>query len=174
MSANPETFWGKAGAGILFRCPDDQSIMLVKRSGDVLEPHTWGIPGGACGGDGFYDDDGAPTETSERKLWDCAKRETIEEVGYFPKKFKKAERLVFTSGSFRYTTFVVDVGPQEKENLYQEHKLNWENDDLAWFRLPIPVDHAELHLHFGVKYVLEQMNLEAKAEKILRGLIGEH
>jgi len=42
----PTGRWGNQGSGMLFTT--GEKILLLERSGSVEEPHTWGLPGGAC------------------------------------------------------------------------------------------------------------------------------
>ena len=39
-------FWGKSAAGVLPLCPKTGRVLLTLRSQEVMEPGTWGIPGG--------------------------------------------------------------------------------------------------------------------------------
>src|SRR5690606_18455105 len=52
-AANPELkkiskndFDTANGACVLFYCPDDNEVLLLKRSESVNDPGTWGLPGG--------------------------------------------------------------------------------------------------------------------------------
>ncbi len=149
---NPSRFWGRSGAGILFVCLADKTMMLVKRSEEVEQPGEWGIPGGSCSGEDFFSDDEGE-EVTDAVAWACAVRETEEELGYFPKKHMIEDRIVFKQRSFTYTTFVVSVSRKEKERLYQNSNLNWENTDLMWRKISL-VKENEPDLHFGVKFII--------------------
>jgi 8-oxo-dGTP pyrophosphatase MutT (NUDIX family) len=153
---NPDRFWGAAGAGILFVCPADHTIMLALRSDAVEQPGTWGITGGSCKGEEFYSDEEGE-ELDEHAAWDCAVRETEEELGYFPEQYIITGHTVFTKGSFTYTTFIVEVSRNEKERMMELIELNWENDEIDWF---VPKIAKKLdNLHFGVKFVLREAKM---------------
>ncbi len=153
IRSNPQ-FWGRAGAGILFVCDADKTIMTVLRSDEVLEPGTWALPGGSCNGEAMASSHEGQS-VSKEEAWRCAVKETKEEIGYFPKKYKIVDKIVFKKDAFAYTTFVVAVDKREKQNLYEKAVLNWENDDLAW-ATPKETERRG-DLHFGLKYILEQL-----------------
>lgn len=152
-----EYFWGKAGAGILFRCAADGTYLLVLRSRDVLQPGTLGIPGGSCSGEGLYlPGEGVAIRPSDS--WECAKRETIEELRWFPDGEVRHERtVVFQKVGFQYTTFIVDLTAAQKEEAERSIQLNWENEEFIWMTAQMMIDSQD-KLHFGVKYVLEQIH----------------
>jgi len=153
----PELFWGRAGAGVLLHCADDDTYLLTLRSDSVEQPGTWGIPGGSCSGEGFYS--GAEGRVvDENQAWDCAVRETLEELGWFPERIGAVHPVVFTRGNFRYTTFVVEVDAVEKVNSAEAIELNWENDDAAWFS-PANLRRKHAKLHFGVQFVLDELGV---------------
>lgn len=134
---NPErldaTYWGDAGAGILFFSPNKDQVFLTLRSTEVNEPNTWGIPGGSIYGD--------PHEG--------AKREVREELGKCP-RHAVFDRVMFVddSESFVYTTFLAILPANKMDHI----KLNWENTDAQWFS----VRNLPENLHFGLEYVIEQ------------------
>lgn len=128
--------WGRAGSGLLFTT--GETILLLKRSGSVEQPGTWGIPGGA-----IPEEDG--------KLMDAltsARKEAGEEGGSLP-KHKIVDKYVFRDGSFTFTTFVARVDRQFTP------LLNWESDAYDW------VSRDEVHklrLHPGVTELLKHVN----------------
>lgn len=134
---NPEsldaTYWGDAGAGILFFTPDKKKVFLTLRSLHVNEPLTWGIPGGSVHGDPYIG----------------AKREVREELGKCP-RHTVFDRVTFVddSESFVYTTFLA-IMPEDKTD---HIKLNWENADAQWFS----VRNLPENLHFGLEYVIDE------------------
>lgn len=126
--------WGSRAAGLLISRADTQEILLTLRSGDVLDPYVWGIPGGRV-------------EPGQR-LYEAARTETIEELGSLP-RVKRLGDVTMTSGAFSFTTFFVAISGQAAERWAPE--LNWENDDWGWFaRHRLPFD-----LHPGVAWALE-------------------
>ena len=156
---NPEHYWGRGGAGILFVCREDDTVLLMLRSGDVEQPYTWGIPGGSVRGEGMYSRRGGATPgITDDQFWRGAKQETIEECGSLPPNFSDSSLVAqfdYVDGSFCYRNFVCDISRADK--LQWDIELNWENDEYAWVRageLPRMPD-----LHFGSVFVLRQFGL---------------
>ena len=129
-------YWGRAAAGILFRHRGRYLLML--RSGNVLNPFTWGVPGGKVDGD--------------ESRWEAAVREVEEETGYDASGARKKHDWTWQApdAGFQYTTFVVDVDEPF------EAVLNWESDDAAWFH---PHELRDLDLHSGVVWLFQQMGV---------------
>jgi 8-oxo-dGTP pyrophosphatase MutT (NUDIX family) len=152
----PKRFWGKAGAGILFHCTDDDTYLLTLRSQDVEQPGTLGIPGGACGEEGMFTGKEG-RQIGEAQAWVCAMRETKEELGWWPKQKQVAQVVLFQKANFQYQTFIVDIPASEKAEAEKSIKLNWENDNHVWMSLAEMVAARE-QLHFGMQHVLEQIN----------------
>ena len=158
---NPE-YWGRTAAGILFTCVEDDTMLLMYRSADVDEPFTWGIPGGAVTGDGWFDSDRMTVQAYEdRTLWDGAKEEVVQECSSLPYALKESDIVTtfdFRDGSFLYRNFVIDLTLQQKRNWKIDivnAEDDWENDDWGWFHphaLPRP-------LHFGVRDLLDFLNV---------------
>jgi 8-oxo-dGTP pyrophosphatase MutT (NUDIX family) len=140
LRANAER-WGRRAAGFLIFAKDTGRMLLTLRSGGVVEPHTWGLPGGRC----------EEEDTDER---DCAIREFLEETHCPETVTGPSEPIyVFREPGFAYHNFIG----------YVEHEfkpvLDWENDDFGWFApgvLPSP-------LHFGTRQLFEEVG-----DKILR------
>ena len=140
LHANAER-WGRRAAGFLIFAKDTGRMLLMLRSGDVMEPRTWGLPGGRC-------------EEADADERDCAIREFLEETRCPETVTGPHEPVyIFREPGFAYFNFIG----------YVEHEfkpvLDWENDDFGWFEfgaLPSP-------LHFGTR----RLFAEAGA-KILR------
>ena len=149
---NPETYWGRAGSGILFTCKD--LVFLTLRSASVEQPHTWGIPGGSCSGEAMCSALGERTEPDTAKARESAANEVREELGCLPKG-EELGRAIYRDRGFTYTTFLVELSQHEARRLVSSMKLNWENDEASWFSrqeaLALP------NLHFGARYVLERL-----------------
>ena len=157
----PSFFFGRSGAGILFHCVSDDTYLLLLRSEHVNEPGTLGIPGGACKnddkGEGIYLP-GDAVAINRRGSWNCAKRETLEELQWFPEGRLNNDRSVaFKTSDFQYTTFVVDLTAEQKEDAIRRIELNWENEEYIWMTLPEMIA-AKEQLHFGVQHVLERIH----------------
>ena len=140
-------FWGKQAAGVLLVCQEDQTIFLLKRSSQVEEPGTWGTAGGAIG----INED--PQEG--------ANREAKEELGILPQYKELLHSFVYTSGTFKYTTFVYDLSLEEKKKWIPSISLNWENDEYRWFQF----DSLPSDLHFGLEFLKKKLE-EAGLEEI--------
>lgn len=136
--------WGHAGSGMLFTT--GPKILLLLRSHWVMEPGTWGIPGGAI-----------PVDPSGKHMAPLAsaKREVAEEVGRVP-KYEIVEKYVYTSGdphatrAFTFTTFVSKVDHEFTPT------LNDESDDFKWWD---PEHGPKLPLHYGVKALLRHWGI---------------
>jgi len=157
---NPKSetvFWGRCGAGILFHCPEDGTFMLTLRSGDVQNGGLLGIPGGACGEEGFFSPEQGRSIT-QKKAMECAIREVIEELGWFPHEYQAVAQTLFQSGKFQYRTFVLAVPPEEKERSLKTSSLNWENDAIEWLTEEQIASRWD-RLHFGVQFAFKQLAL---------------
>ena len=161
LRSNPE-YWGRTAAGILFTCEQDNTIMLMFRSLDVQEPHTWGIPGGAVDGEGYYDSDRMTAqEYEDRILWKGAKMEVVEECNELPPGMSASDIVTtvdYRDGNFLYRNFVVNLTLEQKRGWdidIEEAEDAWENDDWGWFN----VDNLPSPLHFGVVNLLRELEL---------------
>lgn len=167
LESNPAHYWGRAGAGLLLTCQEEGDLLLVLRSQDVQEPGTWGIPGGSISGEAMFPrarGHEVPLEVVGRDLGrrldeleaakDGAMREAAEELGMLPNGIITG-RVVYRDKGFTYTTFVMDISPEDKYHLTSNLRLNWENDEAAWFTVPEAL--ALPNLHFGARYVLERL-----------------
>lgn len=155
MNPPPKRFWGRAGAGILFRCTADDTYLLVLRSAQVQQPSTLGIPGGSCSGEDFFTGKEGK-QIGEAQAWVCAMRETKEELSWWPKQKQVAAVVLFQKANFQYQTFIVDIPASEKAEAERSIKLNWENDEFLWMSLAEMAEARE-QLHFGLQYVLDQI-----------------
>lgn len=117
MTAMRKNAAHKPGAGVLFVCLDDNSVLLLKRSRYVSEPGTWGVPGGTT----------EPKEEASQTAY----RETKEELGTFPQNIRPIQAIVNNS----FTLFIVEIPREDKELWSKTIKLNWEHDTFNWFKL---------------------------------------
>lgn len=135
-------YHGKSGAGILFICLDDKTILLAKRARknikeprkNVMEPGTWGIPGGK-------------KDKNDPSILFTAIREAFEELTVLPQIEYILKKTIFKDGYFKYTTYFCVITKEEKDAW--EPILNWEHEQTRWFkthRLPYK-------LHFGIKII---------------------
>ena len=140
--------WGSQGAGLLLTT--GEKVLLLLRSGEVEEPGTWGISGGAVRRD---------SDTGQHQdVKSAALQEAREEMGSLP-PYRITGSWIYQEGSFRYTTFVGTVDPEVIDTWAPA--LNWENDDYGWFSHE---ELADLDLHFGVEALLV-----AKSELVFQG-----
>lgn len=132
--------WGRRGAGVLFRyvpacrrLPCAPKYLLLHRSWGVLEPRTWGIPGGKV-------EEGETPKAG-------AFREVEEEVGSFPVRRRVLKRCQVRApeDAFLYTTYVIDV-----ERPFTP-ALNWESTGARWVTTG---EAKRLPLHPGVEQLL--------------------
>jgi len=151
----PSRFWGRAGAGILFFCPEDQTYLLTIRSQEVEQPGTVGIPGGACKGEGFYSEEEG-RQVGQAEAWVCATREVTEELGWFPHEKKIVGEVLFEKGNFTYRTFIVEVPLAEKAISQKTMQVNWENDDARWYGVGA-IWKAWPVLHFGTQHIFREI-----------------
>lgn len=134
-------FWGARGAGCIVVCPKTHRFLLNLR-GEVEQPGTWGVWGGAV-------DDG-------EELLDAALREFREEsLVSVPLRIPSTEPCyVFRKGDFSYSTFIVEV-----DNEFAVRKSK-ETAGFGWFTL----DQLPDPLHFGVVALLECREARALLE----------
>ncbi len=126
-------FWGRQGAGCILYARTTRRLLLPFRSFFVLEPHTWGVWGGAV-------DPG-------NEIGESVRRQVVEETG-FEGEVELIPLCVFQDEEhgFRYHNFIGVIDDEF------EPVLNWESDDARWFdegEWPDP-------LHFGLRYLLDQ------------------
>ena len=109
------------GACILFYCPDDSSVLLLKRSSKVNDGNTWGLPGG------HIEKGEMPAQAAARELY--------EEMGFLPEP-----KDVMSSGHVEFegkdvcVIFVTAINKEAKDNWEDKIKLNWEHDGYEWFK----------------------------------------
>jgi 8-oxo-dGTP pyrophosphatase MutT (NUDIX family) len=170
-TASTSQRWGLAGAGVLYYCPSDNTILLLLRSKDVESSGLWGIPGGAVksgrkdarGRDNeWVDQETEAPDFSEDELRDTAYGETSEELGHLPKHEKEEGSYKWVNDNFPYTTFFATVSPQQKIDISRKIRLNWENDDYEWFR----IDFLPENVHPGVEVAVNQLLQSLKSKQM--------
>jgi 8-oxo-dGTP pyrophosphatase MutT (NUDIX family) len=109
------------GACVLFYCPEDSSVLLLKRSEKVNDGNTWGLPGG------HIEKGEMPTQAAAREIY--------EEMGFIPDSGD-----ILSSGHTEFhgkdvcIVFVTAVSKEVKEKWNDKIKLNWEHDGYEWFK----------------------------------------
>jgi len=164
-------YWGRGGAGVLFTCSEDGTVLLLLRAEWVEQGGTWGIPGGGVG-EGFYRTPMAPI-TDLDVFRQKAQQEAEEECGGLPPGMARVpEGLPYTQYEdcgFRYTTFILDI-PKAQKDAWRPYSADGENDAFIWFPLdkvkagrPLPDEHGDLHaIHFGVTFTMANMPARVK------------
>ena len=136
-------FWGKEASGILVIAIDTGRILVGLRSGEVLEPFTWGNFGGVIGLNDYGEE--------EEKLSpeENAIKEMSEEVGYNG-EIELKTAFLFKKGNFKYHNY---LGIVPKEFVVNDSDLNWEVDKVQWLTLNelIKLDKK----HFGLQGLLD-------------------
>lgn len=140
-------FWGRQGAGLMILCEKTGRFLLPLRSEEVLEPSTWGTWGGAI------NDGEDPKE--------AALREMTEEIGVQINPKEIYELYVFSSGNFRYTTFIAIVDHEFTLDLSDRDQF-WETEKSQWFKL----QNFPKNLHFGLQAIMDDYS----ASKTLKEL----
>lgn len=156
-------YWGRGGAGVMFTCSEDGTVLLLLRAEWVEQGGTWGIPGGGIG-EGFFRTPMQPItdlDVFRRK----AQQEAEEECGALPPYMTSLpEGLPYTQYEdcgFRYVTFILDITKAQKDT-WAPYSADGENDAFVWFPLadvkagrPLPDEYGDLHdIHFGVKFTM--------------------
>jgi 8-oxo-dGTP pyrophosphatase MutT (NUDIX family) len=136
-------FWGNEASGVLLIAQDTGRILVGLRSGEVLEPYTWGNFGGAIGLDDAGNDEEklSPTEN--------AIKEMSEEVGYTG-ELKLIPAYIFQANNFKYYNF---IGIVPTQFVVDKSDLNWEVDDAKWFTLSELMELDDKH--FGIQGLLD-------------------
>ena len=68
------SYWGRGGAGMMFVCSEDRTVLLLLRAEWVEQGGTWGVPGGGIG-EGFFSTPMEPIDDPEVFL-----RKAVQEV----------------------------------------------------------------------------------------------
>lgn len=170
MRKNPpckrSEYWGRGGAGVLFTCSEDGTVLLLLRAEWVEQGGTWGIPGGGIG-EGFYATPMKPI-TDLAVFRRKAEEEAEEECGALPPYMTRIPSgLPYTQYEdcgFRYITFILDITKAQKD-AWAPYSADGENDAFIWFPLdavkagrPLPDEYGDLHdIHFGVKFTMSNL-----------------
>lgn len=139
-NAKIKTDGKKKGAGILYVCPENNSIFLILRSDKVSHPNMWSVPGGMI-------------ERDEDSFY-AAKRECVEEIGMFMNG-EIIDSITYKSKDFQYETFIVELSGLQADKLSESISLNWESLDAKWF----DVNQLPSNLHFGVKHIKNYLSM---------------
>lgn len=129
--------WGKAAAGMLVTCYETRELLLLERSLGVMQPGTWGIPGGAR----------KMTPSGLQDSLVAAVNEAVEEMGDIPSGRVITDPFVYTKDDgFRFDTYVMLISKDTRDSF--KPALNWESSDYMWTTMNnMPV--AKLHPGFA-------------------------
>lgn len=147
-----KTYWGQKASGIMYICPEDETILLLRRAKHIDQPNTWGIAGGALT-EGFFPNNHNEEDPSDVIFLESAKREVNEEIGVIPESNILVEMTTFKDKGFTYKTFIYAIDLEIKSNL--NIVLSNEHTEYRWFKF----DNLPKNLHFGVKYSLDCVGL---------------
>lgn len=133
-------FWGRQGAGALVMAKTTGRLLLPYRSLYVLQPHTWGVWGGAI-------DQGENPK-------DAVMREMHEEVGYKGADIQLIPLYIFEDQKtgFKYHNFLAVVPDEFRP------ELNWETDNYKW----VEFGHWPAPLHFGLETLIKKSGSDIK------------
>lgn len=128
----------KYGAGILFVCLEDSTLLLAKRSRVSTFPRLWAVVGGAI--------------EKDEEPYECALREVKEELGSLPDEMiGPLETSQFANESIDYITYIMEVPLESKKKW--NIKLNHEHEDFRWFSMNYLPD----RMHPGVVYTITDL-----------------
>jgi len=134
---------GQGGAGFLFVCMEDATVLLLRRSGSLDNGNTWGMPGGPIG-DGTYDDHDPKIPKVPLSLYHKnAILDVKNNLGSFPKS-KPIDSVVYHSGNWKYIAFVAEVTAEEKADWTKKFFFkDKKNTKAQWFNrkeIPSPLN----------------------------------
>jgi 8-oxo-dGTP diphosphatase len=158
-AAKPKQYWGRGGAGMMFICREDNTVLLLHRADWVAQGGTWGVPGGSVTEDQWFTlPIEEPVSDDDPLFLSGARREVQEECGSLPPGFSTSnifDETLFEDQGFKYKTFVYDIGLADKEK-WELGSLDGETQEYRW----VPIQElSQLPLHFGVEFTLRNTSL---------------
>ena len=160
MCKKPE-YWGRGGAGIMFTCSEDDTVLLLLRAMWVDQGDTWGIPGGGVE-EGWFETPIEDPISDPSTFQDAAFREAVEECGSLPSGFSGSQvvgKTVYEDCGFQYVTLIADISLAQKEG-WSLVSNDGETADFRWVsrsKLSPGAKVGGKRLHFGVEYTLSKM-----------------
>lgn len=145
----------KYSAGCLYYCPDDNTVLLVKRSGIMRHPHLWDIPGGR-------------SDKKDQSTKETAVREATEELGELPEESKILKHHVellkkSDDSNYEYHIFIFAVPEKEKIRYTPKIELDEENIGIKWF----DIDELPANTHFDLSWIKRELsNLHKSAAPV--------
>jgi 8-oxo-dGTP pyrophosphatase MutT (NUDIX family) len=156
----PRKYWGRGGAGIVFYCSLDETILLGKRSNWVTDPGTWGYPGGAVD-EGWQNTPIEDPVTDEDVFFETATREASEECGSLPPGMSFSSRTTFEDEGFCYVTYLCKLSYEQK-SAWRPTPADGEMDEWDWFEL----DDLPSPLHPKLVSTLQRLGLLSEASLV--------
>ncbi len=157
-----DEYWGQGGAGMMFICSEDDTVLLLLRASWVDQPNTWGVAGGGVG-EGWNETPMQPL-TNDAVFLNTAKKEAKEECGSLPPNFSTSQivdKTEYEDCGFRYLTFIADITLEQKAKWKLEAN-DGETAEFLWVNkssLSASSRPKGKPLHFGVIYTLSQTTL---------------
>lgn len=157
-----DEYWGRGGAGMMFTCSEDGTVLLLLRAAWVDQPGTWGIPGGGVE-EGWFQTPIEEPITDMSIFISAAVKEATEECGSLPPGFEPVEQIVgktvYEDCGFQYITFIADITADQKES-WSISLADGESADYVWVPLQGVSPGVRIKgkpLHFGVEYTISRM-----------------
>lgn len=157
-----DEYWGRGGAGVMFTCSDDDTVLLLLRAEWVDQPGTWGIPGGGVE-EGWFETPIEDPITDMSIFIGAAMKEATEECGSLPPDFAPNEQIVgktaYEDCGFQYITFIVDITADQKAE-WNISLDDGESADFVWAPLVQVRAGSRIKgkpLHFGVEYTISRI-----------------
>ena len=152
-----EGYWGAGGAGMLFTCTEDRTILFLLRASWVDQPGVWGNPGGAIGEDWFSTPIPSEEQVKDNIVFlTSAKRETVEECGSLPPRFNDSQvkkTVSYKDCGFEYRTFICDISAEQKSKWTPKlTSTDGETSEFRWFSIDDLPPAGQIH--FGLSYML--------------------
>jgi 8-oxo-dGTP pyrophosphatase MutT (NUDIX family) len=129
-------------AGFVFYCPEDDTILLEKRSGIMNNPHLWDVPGGT-------------SDKGDHSILETAKREVTEELAAFPENYKIIDSFAHEVDGKDQYIWVALVSLQDKENWRAKMRIDEESSDISWFKTDeLP---KKKHMRMDISWLMERL-----------------
>ena len=146
----------KYSAGCLYYCPDDNTVLLVKRSGIMHHPHLWDIPGGR-------------SDKSDQSIKETAVREATEELGELPEESKILKHHIEVlpkkdDSKYEYHIFIFAVPEQEKIRYTPKVELDEENIGVKWFE----INELPPNTHFDLSWIKRELASIPKEASVVK------